>query len=275
MLNEDYLNKLHTELLTIMDEFDRICNKYNLTYFLAGGSLLGAVRHKGFIPWDDDLDVTMPREDFDKLIKYCYKDLKDSFYLDFYTNNKNYFKPYAKLKKQGTIFIESNSINVKEKQEIWIDIFPLDYTEDDLLLEKQKFWKDKIHHIVLTKVNAKVELCYIKKLFVKIAFSFISNNRLCKIQQNIMKIQNNKTDRKYYVNLGSQYGIIKQKHLIENYYPIQTMKFENKIYNVPNDYNYVLKMIYGENYMQIPPEEKRCTHYPIMVMFSDGEKIEF
>lgn len=274
-MDKKILKKLHNEQLKILDEFDRICTKYNLTYFLVGGTLLGAVRHKGFIPWDDDLDVSMPREDYEKLINVYYKDIKDNFYIDHYTSNKNYYKPFAKMKLKNTKFIEKDTQNVKSNQEIWVDIFPLDYTINDNISKKQKKYIEKIHHINMMKSKVNVKLNKFKKIIVAVFFSLFSNATLGKIQEKIMKKQNSIYDTKYYINFGSQYGIIKQKHLIEKYYPIKKIEFEEKKYNVPNDYDYVLKKIYGENYMELPPIEKRVTHNPIKIIFSDGEEVIF
>lgn len=274
-MDKNILEKLHAEQIKILNEFDRICTKYNLTYFLVGGTLLGAVRHKGFIPWDDDLDVSMPREDYEKLIKVCQQDLQNDFYIDYYNNNKSYYKPFAKMKLRGTTFIEKDTQNVASNQEIWVDIFPLDYLKDDKKAQKQKYYIDKIHNIALTKGKVNVRLSKIKKLIVNVFFGVYSNSTLIKIIEKIMKRQNKIFDKKYYVNFGSQYGIKKQTHLIEKYYPIKKIDFEGKKYNVPNDYDYVLKKIYGNNYMELPPIEKRVTHNPVKIVFSDGEEVTF
>ena len=80
--NQDILDKLHKVELEILDDFVKICNKNNLTYFLTGGTMLGAVRHNGFIPWDDDIDIGMPRKDYDEFIKIAPKELGNKYYLD-------------------------------------------------------------------------------------------------------------------------------------------------------------------------------------------------
>lgn len=99
-MENDYLRNLHSTMIEILDEFDRICNKHNLTYFLIGGTLLGAVRHKGFIPWDDDMDLAMPREDYEKFINVYYKELNDKYYLDNFNNNKLYYLNFSKIRKK-------------------------------------------------------------------------------------------------------------------------------------------------------------------------------
>jgi len=85
----------------------------------------------------------------------------------------------------------------------------------------------------------------------------------------------NKETNQYFINLGSQYKIIKQTHLKEKYYPAAELEFEEKKYKVPRDYDYVLKKIYGYDYMKLPPMNKRITHVPVKIVFSDGEEVTF
>jgi lipopolysaccharide cholinephosphotransferase len=132
--NERYLVKLHQDILKIMDEVERICTKFHLCYYLMGGSCLGAIRHNGFIPWDDDLDIVMPRADFDRFIALlsddnnkCEKDrvLGDGFFLRWISTEKSYNLPYAKVCLKGTKFQEINGLAAKSAG-IFVDVFPLD-----------------------------------------------------------------------------------------------------------------------------------------------------
>jgi lipopolysaccharide cholinephosphotransferase len=94
------LNKLHSIQVEILDEIVRICDSYNLDYFLIGGTLLGAIRHKGFIPWDDDLDIVMPRYDYDKFIALCDLEMNNKYILDSFENNSGYCLPFIKIRKK-------------------------------------------------------------------------------------------------------------------------------------------------------------------------------
>ena len=122
------LEKLHKVEIEILDEFVRICNKYNLEYYLIGGTMLGAVRHQGFIPWDDDIDVGIMRKDYDLFIKYAREELGDKYYLDCYETNKEYYLPFAKIRKNNTIFNEQVSAHLNNHKGIYIDIIPVSYT---------------------------------------------------------------------------------------------------------------------------------------------------
>ena len=121
------LNKLHSIQVEILDEIIRICDSNNLDYYLIGGTLLGAIRHKGFIPWDDDLDIAMPRDAYDKFISLCYSELSDDYILDSFKNNSGYWLPFIKIRKKNTIY-EEKAISAKRNipKGVWVDIFPLD-----------------------------------------------------------------------------------------------------------------------------------------------------
>lgn len=128
--NTKYLNKLHQDILTIMDEVDHICGENNLRYYLMCGSCLGAVRHNGFIPWDDDLDIAMPRTDFNRLLELISnkKVLGDNFYLRWVTTDKYYNHAFAKICLKGTKFQESEGLSAQNAG-IFVDVFPLDSCE--------------------------------------------------------------------------------------------------------------------------------------------------
>lgn len=125
-MNNEILKKLHMTEISILQEVVRVCEKNQLTYYLIGGTLLGAIRHKGFIPWDDDLDIAMPREDFDKFLDISKYELREGYWVHFIDSDPNYWLPFAKVKKRGTIFDEVNSKNIESDKGIFIDIFPLD-----------------------------------------------------------------------------------------------------------------------------------------------------
>ena len=167
--NKEYLNKLHAELLIIMDEIDRVCKKNNLRYYLVGGSLLGAVRHKGFIPWDDDLDIAMPREDLNKLLEISASVLSPNYYVKWYQDDPRYWNPFPKICKRGTLFDENKE--EWEKTGLFIDIFPLDlspaYCKN---LYYRKVISKKINGFIKAKYTSKTN---IKNFFQRLLVTFI------------------------------------------------------------------------------------------------------
>ena len=98
-MEDSILKRIHKIQVEILDEIVRICEKYSLEYCLIGGTLLGAIRHKGFIPWDDDLDITMPRDSYEKFIRLCNSELNSKYLLDIYETNPDYWLPFAKVRK--------------------------------------------------------------------------------------------------------------------------------------------------------------------------------
>lgn len=119
------MNEIQTVQLDLLRRFIDVCNDHHLRYYLFGGSCLGAIRHQGFIPWDDDLDVAMPRPDFEKLLALKHE-FKDQYFLQSVYTDKRYSYPYAKLRNSDTCFKETVFATTNMNHGIWIDIFPLD-----------------------------------------------------------------------------------------------------------------------------------------------------
>lgn len=125
-LTDEERRALQLNELEILQEFKRVCKANHLEYYLTAGTLLGAVRHQGFIPWDDDIDVAMPRRDFEKLALLCRSHLKEGFYYQDCRTEKDYPYYFAKIRREGTEVLEPclEAFNIRKGQ--YIDIFPLD-----------------------------------------------------------------------------------------------------------------------------------------------------
>lgn len=263
---------LHSVLLILMDELDRVCKENDINYTLTGGSMLGAVRHNGFIPWDDDMDVAMTRENYDKLIM-----AKDEFGKEFFlqTNqtDKNYGYGYAKLLLQSTETIEFGHENTKYKKGIFIDIFPMDNIPAFGFQQK-----------VQANINYFLQKCLRKKMRIKdnpnwgikkrmiyriIYFLCIGINMkylLKLLNKNMIKYDN--TSGTHITNLCGMYGYEKEsvpKKWFEEY---ERIDFEGKKYSVIKCKEQYLEKIYG-NYMKIPPIGKRHTHQFLSLKFGE------
>jgi lipopolysaccharide cholinephosphotransferase len=258
------LNKLHSIQVEILDEIVRICDSNRLDYFLIGGTLLGAIRHKGFIPWDDDLDIAMPRDAYDKFISLCYSELSDDYILDSFKNNSGYWLPFIKIRKKNTIYDEkATSAKKNIPKGVWVDIFPLDN------VRYSKCMKQSLQAILVKYIKNYISVkqgysyaASIEGIILFNLFKFISVRRAFKIQHKIMTLWNDQETR-YFVNLGSQYNYVKQTIPKDKYYPPVKVEFEGKLYNAPNDWDYILTRIYGD-YMQLPPVEKRTSGHHIV-----------
>ncbi len=263
--DQDILNKLHEFELEILDEFKRICDENNLQYFLTGGTMLGAVRHKGFIPWDDDIDVGMPRKDYDKFIEIAPQKLKKEYMLDCFEYNKKYYLPFAKIKRNNTVFDEGFYDDNFMHKGIYIDIIPFEN------VEKINF-SLKIRAIIVRNI---VDTMFYKNGFRKLKktrrplfvllLSIFTKKRLMKIQHYFMT--KCKNDNSKYINaLGGSYHYLKETHFREEIVPPKEIIFEKKKYMGMNNPDAYLSRLFG-NYMELPPIEKRVNHVPKRICF--------
>lgn len=259
------LRRLQLTEVEILDEIKRVCDKNSLKYYLIGGTLLGAVRHKGFIPWDDDLDIVMSRSDYEKFCSICQEELSEKYYLHNIDTDDKYWLPFAKVRKKNTIFDEQSVSHLDVPKGIYVDIFPLDFSVGDN--DKGQAKRAKKIKKLSAAILFKAKVLKAKSLKSKIKYlllAFFSVKSLSKKQINLMKKLKSGS---HYVNYGSNYSTKKQTMPIGYYEPQKELIFEGKSYPVPNQYEKVLTRIYGETYMQLPPEEKRITHKPIRIEF--------
>ena len=246
--------------LNILKRFSDYCEENNLFYVLTYGSLIGAVRHKGFIPWDDDIDVFMPRKDYNRLIEY-YKNGKtiDGIELLYHTDSNDYYYPFAKLCDNRTVAKMQSS---KTKHGIWVDVFPVDKIADNPIKAK-KFQK---HMIFLRRViiSYATDFAYQKrdwKTIPKIVLSLygriLGGDKLVRIMEKESQ-KYNKTNSKLVCHSAWQAatgGIM----TIEEFKDRIKMPFEQYEFYVPRSYDKFLRSLYGD-YMKLPPMNKRSTH---------------
>lgn len=278
--NADYLQKLHSEILCIMDELDSICRCSGLKYYLTQGSLLGAVRHKGFIPWDDDFDIVMPRSDMNKLLQIISDNPDSKFNVEWHSTNSEYFNLFPKVCLKNTLFDEGIR---KFPIGIFVDIFPLDLTGAyHTKHEKLKKKIARLNYISVAKFStAKIGIKQLFKSIVpwKLLFykclSFFFNNDKCYSQIEKIALSAKRLGRTHYASFSSPYGIKKEVMPVDWYGDGINLEFEGRMYVAPTAYLKAVQSIYGANYYQLPPEDKRKTHYPIHVKFSDGIELSF
>lgn len=254
----------------ILVEFDRICKKCNIPYQLFAGTLLGAVRHKDFIPWDDDIDVCMRRSDFDKFVEECPKYLKKNYFLQTAKTDSKSVVQFAKIRKNGTAY-ENAVDNLKDSHTgIWIDVFPLDNTKAGSISEKIQYFEVTVLYAMITstvknRVNASrsfwkrmLRTCFY--WFTKIVPKHVLEQRL----YNVMTRYEGK-DVGYIGNYANGTGWSYSAHVRKSkgFYDIIPMKFHKAEFPVPRNYDEVLKHTYGD-YMKFPPLEKRKPTHGIV-----------
>lgn len=262
-LNKSELSSLKKVEIAILNEVARICEMHNLRYSLTGGTLLGAVRHKGFIPWDDDIDIVMPYNDYLLFLEYAENEMSDSFYITNIYKDKNYgYLPMSKVMANNTTIIEEPAKNVNTKNGIFVDIFPLYNTSNNSLIRKLDFYiiqrlskslrckngyhykESKIHSFIYNLRHILLKIIP-TSFYIKL-FEFIVN-------------KNTKTS-KYIVSYGGIYGIEKEtfpKEWFDNY---SYLEFEKNKYMCMDMWDIYLKSHYG-NYMELPPKDKRVPHH--------------
>lgn len=249
---ENNIAGLHFIALEILKEFDKICRKNNIEYWLDAGTLLGAVRHKGFIPWDDDIDVCINRRDKEEIIKILKEELPFYLYLDIEFLKLDEDKRFLKIKDRYSNIEEPKS-KVKLQRGIWIDIFPMTeiYTNKYL-----NFFISKIPTKRNNITDSKIKHIF-KKIFWQILsfFKFKDKEELIKM---IYKKCSSKEIKEYLIYMdGRMWWNTYKKEWI---YPLKELEFEGYKFFVPNDYGSYLKYLYGKDYMKIPPIDKRMTH---------------
>lgn len=265
-MDETTRDGLRTIQLQILDEIVRICNENGLRYCLTGGTCLGAVRHKGFIPWDDDIDIIMPRADFQQFIDITKDGDSGDFFLDYYMTNATYGRCFAKYCKRHTLFIEPNGL----RQAIYVDIFVQDKVPGPEYTAKSKlpFFIHKLDAITTVRREGlrgrdfKTKIVYYATRLIPVKWFFVWETRL------MTRFEN--TDAHYYLNYGSPYNLVKETIPICEFEPYAQLEFEGKMYNVPRNWDLYLSRIYGD-YMTLPPEEKRNTHYPQHISFDTSD----
>lgn len=261
-MNEFELKQLHSLLLVIACEIDRICRVNDIKYSLWAGTLIGAVRHRGFIPWDDDFDIAMPRDDYNRFLQIAQKELKEEFGIISINNKKKYGYGFAKITLKGTNIEQIGNKNGKNL-EIWVDIFPYDRVPDSKI---KRFIQNKKNYFLMKLLEEKYDGLYgrastIKKLSFGLLhlLNYIIDEEKAKksLDKNMMKYENENTS--YITCISSPYGYIKEM-LLSNYFEkLEEYEFEGCKFLGFANYNDYLSQIYGD-YMVLPPEEKRHIH---------------
>lgn len=246
--------------LNLLIEFGDFCRKHNLYYTLAGGTLLGAIRHQGFIPWDDDIDVIMPRKSYNLFIEMWEKNKESSNSLKLlYPGKEEYSYPFAKLCDRKTI---AKMTDGTTKHGIWIDIFPLDNIPDKNSINKL-FKKARILRAVAISMNTdfkhvKIDYKLIPKLGLKIfSLAIGKKNVLHLIEKNAESFNKNKESH-YIGGVVWGYGIGEIMKKSDYLKPVK-VAFEGHEFVAPSCWKSYLSGLYGD-YMKLPPVKDRKNH---------------
>ena len=259
-LNDNQIMKLKKCEINILKSFIFACESLNLKYYAVGGTLLGAVRHKGFIPWDDDIDIGMMRMDYEIFKKNANKYLSNSIFMQCYETDPDFPFSFIKLRAKDTLFVEKPTKDFNINKGVFIDIFPLDSYPENIIKRK---YVNLIHGIFSKRINYELNLTNkngLRNILKnKIILLLFSDYRMAVYKRDkFYKKLSNKTS-KYVRNYSGAWG--EREVVLYNYFGEGLkLQFEDIKIMAPIDYDSYLKCIYGD-YMVLPPKEKRQPHH--------------
>ena len=250
------IRRLHEVQYEILVEFDRVCRKYGLTYFLAYGTLLGAVRHKGFIPWDDDIDTLMPYADYQKLRTIPATEWRKPFFFQSSDTDEHFRLCFSKVRNSETTLITTVLAHLDINQGVDIDIYPLVGLADDEKKRKKQYFSTKAY--MLLQVNEPpVNHGRVYYLVGSIILKMIPKWLNKKLRNYFLKqITQYKNTKECYAVIGNL-EIMRQVLQSSWFEKMVDVPFEDGMFPIPNGANEWLRTRYGENYMEMPPVEKQ------------------
>lgn len=275
----EVLNRLQKTELSMLKDFMKLCDESGLTYFGIGGTGIGALRHEGFIPWDDDIDIAMPRKDFEQFLKLARKNFKGKYYILNNKTSENYPMMTTRLCKCGTVFQEDVMRDVDCPFGIFLDLYVLDNLADGKMacqlqawtawfwskmlvlacMEKpylaQNGWKANLIWAVCKLVHRTIKLFHIRPAIFR-----------AHCEAACRKYEGKKTRRMAFLPDTNPFWNVVNK---EKMFPLQKLPYEDTYLYFTSDIDTIMRDQYGD-YMVMPPVEKRKTHYPYHLQFEDG-----
>lgn len=262
------MNDLQKKQLDVLKAFIKVCEKHNLTYFLVYGSTLGAIRHHGFIPWDDDIDVGMPRKDYEEYIKLQKEYEGTPYFIQTWKSDPCYIYSYAKLRDSSTTFLENAFKNHRINHGVWIDIFPVDGMSREIaprekVGRKNKFVWRQVYFSYLPALRRKVHkqtffkdilLNIVAGLFYIFDIAHYRNKRVDKFAKKI-PLEESKM-------AGIMFGFTAKIAAMDTnlFKEVIKVPFEDTEVNVVKDYDTYLRNLYSD-YMKFPPVDQQVGHH--------------
>lgn len=280
-VSDEELKIIQKELVIIMDEIHQFCEDNNITYFLGGGAALGAVRHKGFIPWDDDIDIFMPRKDYNRFREIFCKEKRDRYYMQDVIMDKQYNSVLMKVRRKGTVYRELVDPE-PEKSGLFIDIYSIENVYDNLLARKlQQMIVDGLQFIcscvrmrdlqdmLLPLMKDSEKKIIKKKVMIGRFFSFFSLKRWLHILEKALQMNKNEHSKLITVPISASHfkGELCSRSI---YFPPRELEFEGRKFWGMNSVEKYLTAHYGD-YMKLPSEKNRERHSVMEFSISNNE----
>ncbi len=236
--------------LSILEEVDRICKKHNIPYWLDSGTLLGAVRHGGFIPWDDDIDIGMMKEDLARFVEIAPSELPETLFLQTPQNEPE--TKIVKIRDLNSLYIESaDTFNVNYQKGLYIDIFPF----EDFPSVPLKWQRKLCHGMSVARGVLGKQHYYSLRSFAEFFYFGVKLVLFRLIWAVICLVY----PKGKYLAFSLENNANGFRHLKGTIFPLTTIAFEGKSFSAPADSHTYLSDLFGD-YMQIPPEDKRVVH---------------
>ncbi|MCI7796183.1 MAG: LicD family protein [Lachnospiraceae bacterium] len=276
----DVLKELQATELSMLKDFMELCDRHGLIYFGIGGTGIGALRHQGFIPWDDDIDIAMPRKDFEAFLRLAGREWKGKYYILNNKTNENYPMMTTRLCKCGTVFQEAVMKDVDCPFGIFLDLYVMDNIADGKIavriqawsawfwskllvlscMEKpylaQTGWKAKVIWAVCSAVHKTIRALHIRPAIFR-----------AHCEAACRKYERVETKRMAFLPDTNPFWNVVNK---EKMFPIRKLPYEDTFMAFTSDIDEIMRSQYGD-YMVMPPEDKRKTHYPYRLQFREGE----
>lgn len=266
-MEKELLRKVQMTQLEIAKEIRRVCDENGIRYFLAAGTMLGAVRHGGFIPWDDDMDLGMLREDYEKFCRIAPEKLKPQYVLQNWYTDESYSLPFGKVVKRGTVYLESKKTKRLKENGFYVDIFPVDTVPAGeaersalaaslLKLYRTKLmksgyqpwmdngrflWKKRLGYVYYQLLSLTADQKKLAEAYDALACSVSDSGWVCE-----------------------QEALSRPNYFAESLFrEYAEYDFEGETFTSVRDYHSYLTTLYGD-YMQLPPEDKRENRHQIV-----------
>lgn len=260
-------------MIRILEYFDKVCRENNIKYSLIGGSLIGAIRHKGIIPWDDDIDVILSRKEYLKIIDILEKKEDSRFKLLTRNTCKDYFFPFPKLIDKRTYVIEPQNLEQISEYGIYIDIFSYSNVSNEEKERVKDVKKIKLLNSMMSRKKLNLKTDGLKQNFLRVNKNILSKiigySCICKKLDSIYG-KYNEVHTNYVISNWPIYKLEKEIQNSNNIKEFIDIKFETICVMIYKNYDEILKTTFG-NYMQLPPENKRKSHGLIAYWREDNE----